>query len=200
LRRAAIWLGLLCALIVPLVLAAGSPLLAWRQPIYIAAGFAGIIALQMMVLQPLFAAGLLPGVPLDSGRRVHLWVGSTLVAAIVIHVAALWVTSPPDVVDALLLVSPTPFSDWGVMAMWAVFGAALLALLRRALRLGPVAWRVGHMCLVTLAVLGSVLHAMLVDGTMETLSKLALCVLAVAATAVAVSRRRAWSMLRRRRM
>ena len=30
---------------------------------------------------------------------------------------------------ALLFVSPTPFSAWGVIAMWAVFTAALLAAL-----------------------------------------------------------------------
>lgn len=196
-RRTAIWLALLTALAVPVLLAAASPLLAWRQPVYIAAGFSGIIALALMVLQPLLAAGWLPGFAGMAGRRVHRWVGVALVVLVVVHVVALWITSPPDVIDALLFVSPTPFSDWGVMAMWAIFGAACLAMLRRRLKLAT--WRVGHSVLVVVAVIGSVLHAILVDGTMETVSKTVLCILVVVATAAAISRLRAWTMLRRRR-
>lgn len=198
-RGIAIWLALLGALAVPVVLAANSPLLAWRQPIYIAAGFAGIVALAMMLLQPLLAAGLLPGVELAPGRRIHRWIGIAIILAILIHVGALWITSPPDVVDALLLVSPTPFSDWGVLAMWAVFGAGLLAALRRRLRLRVIVWRLGHTVLVSLAVAGSVLHAMLVDGTMEILSKTALSALVVFATVAAVVRLRLWTSLDRAR-
>lgn len=179
-------------------LAAGSPLLAWRQPIYIAGGFAGIVALELMLLQPLLAAGLVPGMALSTGRRAHRWIGGILVVAILIHVGALWITSPPDVIDALLFVSPTPFSDFAVVAMWAVFGAALLALLRHRRRLRPVTFRVGHTALVVAAVIAGVLHAMLVEGTMEVLSKTALCLLVVAATAVAVAKLKAWKMLGRR--
>jgi hypothetical protein len=197
-RPLLIWAALACAIVVPLLLAAASPLLAWRQPIYVAAGFAGIIGLGLMLLQPLLAAGLLPGVDLAPGRRVHRWIGSAIVLAIVIHVGALWITSPPDVIDALLLVSPTPFSDWGVLAMWAAFGAALLALVRRPLKLGVLTWRLGHTALVSLTVVGTSLHAMLVDGTMETISKAALCALVLFATAAAVARMRVWAMIRRR--
>ena len=198
-RRTTIWLALTCALALPVLLAATSPLLAWRQPVYIAAGFAGIVALALMALQPLLAAGWLPGLERAAGRRVHRWVGATLVLLIVVHVGALWITSPPDVIDALLLVSPTPFSDWGVMAMWAIFGAATLALLRRPLGLRPTTWRLGHTTLVVVAVAGSILHAMLVDGTMEIISKTLLCLLVLLGTAAAVAKLRAWTMIRRRR-
>ena len=88
---------------------------------------------------------------------------------------------PPDVVDALPFTSPTPFSVWGVIAMWAIFAAALLAGLRRRLRLPPRAWRQGHTALAAVIVLGTVVHAMLIEGTMETVSKAALGVLALAA-------------------
>ena len=81
----------------------------------------------LLLVQPLLVAGYLPGLPRSRGRRMHRWVGGGLIAAVVIHVAALWLTSPPDVIDALLFVSPTPFSAWGVIAMWAVFAAAALA-------------------------------------------------------------------------
>lgn len=198
-RATLIWTALVLALAVPVFLAAQSPLLAWRQPVYIAAGFAGVIAFALMVLQPLLAAGLMPGIGVAAGRRVHRWIGVTLVAAIVLHVGALWITSPPDVIDALLFVSPTPFSDWGVIAMWALFGAAGVALLRHRLRLGPAAWRIGHTSLVVVAVLGSVLHALLVDGTMEPVSKAALSALLLGAAGLAVWRLKAWRMLGRRR-
>ena len=129
-RRALVWAALTAAIVVPIAAAAMSPLLAWRQPVYIAAGFAGVIAMALLLVQPLLAAGYLPGLPSKRGRRVHRWTGGVLIAAVVAHVVGLWVTSPPDVVDALLFASPTPFSAWGVIAMWAVFGAALLAAFR----------------------------------------------------------------------
>ncbi len=67
-----------------------SPLLVWRDSIYIMASFLGTAGLALMLFQPL-------------------------------------ITRPPDVVDVLLFHSPAPFSIWGVMAMWAIFVAALLA-------------------------------------------------------------------------
>jgi hypothetical protein len=95
----------------------------------------------------------------------------------------LWLTSPPDVVDALLLRSPTPFSAWGVVAMWAVFATALLATLRGRLQLRLMVWRLCHVALAGIIVVGSVVHAMLIDGTMEIVSKVALSALVIAAAA-----------------
>ncbi|MBB3896713.1 ferric reductase-like transmembrane domain-containing protein [Roseococcus suduntuyensis] len=194
-RAALAWVGLALALAVPLVVAARSPLLAWREPIYIAAGMAGVVGLGLLLVQPLLAGGHLPGLRLMASRRLHAWVGAGLVLAVVLHVAGLWLTSPPDVVDALLFRSPTPFSAWGVVAMWAVFGAALLALLRRRLR--PLLWRLCHVTLAAIIVLGTVVHAWLVDGTMGTLSKAMLCLLVLAAAARAVHEARLPAALRR---
>ena len=180
-RSGMIWAALAAALTVPVVVAAASPLLKWRDAVYIAAGLAGVVALAMLLVQPLLAGGYLPGLRLRLGRRLHAWVGAGLVAAVAVHVAALWLTSPPDVVDALLFRSPTPFSAWGVVAMWAVFAAALLAALRGRLRLRLIVWRLCHIGLAVVIVVGSVVHAMLIDGTMGTVSKAALCVLVMAA-------------------
>ena len=102
--------------------------------------------------------------------------------AVVIHVGGLWITSPPDMIDALLFSSPTPFSPFGVIAMWAIFAVALLAALRRRLGLRPRTWRTAHMLLAIVIVAGSVVHGMLIEGTMETVSKAALCALVLAAT------------------
>ncbi|MGG5890923.1 ferric reductase-like transmembrane domain-containing protein [Falsiroseomonas sp. HC035] len=180
-RSALIWTALAVAVGVPVVVAATSPLLAWRDPIYIVAGLAGVVALALLLIQPLLAGGYLPGLRVRLGRRLHAWVGAGLVAAVVVHVAGLWLTSPPDVVDALLFDSPTPFSAWGVVAMWAVFATALLAVLRGRLRLAV--WRLCHMILAVVIVVGTVVHAMLIDGTMGIVSKAALCGLVTVAAA-----------------
>ncbi len=175
-----IWVALAVAICVPIAAAALSPLLAWRGPVYALAGFAGIIALGLVLVQPLLIAGYLPGLSGRRGRRAHYWIGGALAVAVVIHVAGLWITSPPDMIDALLFTSPTPFSPFGVIAMWAIFAVALLATLRR--RLGPRTWRIAHVSLAVVIVVGSVVHGMLVEGTMETMSKAALCALVLAAT------------------
>ena len=176
-----IWVAFAAAVCVPIAAAAASPLLAWRGPVYILAGFAGIIALGVMLLQPLLIGGYLPGLSARIGRRAHHWVGGALVVAVVIHVVGLWITSPPDMIDALLFTSPTPFSPFGVIAMWAIFAVALLAVLRRRLGLRPQTWRTAHMLLAIVIVVGSVVHGILIEGAMETVSKAALCVLVLAA-------------------
>ena len=178
-RSTALWLALACAVVVPITVAAMSPLLAWRDPVYIVAGFAGIAALCLLLFQPLLAAGLLPGISALRARLIHRWVGGCLTFAVVAHVACLWLTSPPDVVDALLLRSPTPFSIWGVIALWSVFGAACLVLFRKRSRLRPSVWRMIHRGLAVISVLGSVIHALKIEGTMGEVSKYALCALVV---------------------
>jgi predicted ferric reductase len=179
-RAALMWAVLAAAIGVPIALAATSPYLEWRDAIYIAASFAGIIALGLLLVQPLLIAGYLPGLSAFRARRVHRWVGGALVAATIVHVAGLWITSPPDMLDALLFRAPTLFSPFGVVAMWAIFTVAALALLRH--RLGLRTWRITHMSLAVVIVGGSVIHGMLIEGTMETMSKAALCALVIAAT------------------
>src|SRR5262245_28369551 len=189
-RVTLIWALLATAVFVPIAAAAASPLLAWRGPVYILAGFAGIIALGLMLVQPLLIAGYLPGLSAYRGRRAHHWIGGALVAMVVVHVGGLWITSPPDMVDALLFTSPTPFSPFGVIAMWAIFAVALLAALRR--RLGLRTWRIAHISLAAVIVAGSVVHVVLVEGTMETLSKAAICLLVLAAAIKVIADQQAW--------
>lgn len=198
LRAALIWGGLVLGVLVPVIVAASSQLLQWRDPVYIFAGLAGVVGMAMMLVQPLLAIGVLPGVSVPASRRLHRAVGAGLVLAVLGHVIGLWITSPPDVIDVLLLRSPTPFAIWGVLAMWAVFVAGLLAVLRPRLPLR--AWRWGHTVAVSLAALGTVVHALQIVGTMAMISKTALSALVLAALAWAIARRSVWSMgLRPRR-
>jgi predicted ferric reductase len=174
-----IWAALAAAICVPLAFAAASEQLEWRGPVYILAGFAGMIALGLLLVQPLLAGGYLPGPSAYRARRAHHWIGGGVVLLVVVHVGGLWITSPPDMIDALTFTSPTPFSPFGVIAMWAIFAVAVLAAFRR--RLGLRTWRIVHMSLAAVIVVGTVAHGMLIEGTMETMTKAALCVLVLAA-------------------
>ena len=125
------WAVILMVMIVPIIFASISPLLAWRDPIYIVAGFAGILAMSLLFIQPLAIGGDLPNLHPIQQRRLHRWGGSLLFVLIVLHVVGLWITSPPDMIDALLFSAPTLFSYFGVIAMWAIFAAVILAFLRK---------------------------------------------------------------------
>lgn len=185
--RAALTWALLLAVLAPPVVAAGfSPFLAWRQPVYIIAGFAGIVAMALLPLQPLLALGILPGMGAAQARRAHRRVGGALVAAVLVHVAGLWITSPPDVIDALTFTSPTLFTPFGVVAMWAVFATAALALARRRRRIPWRRWRAAHLALAVVIGGGTVVHALLIEGTMEILSKWMLSGFVLAALALAI--------------
>lgn len=201
-RRAAgplIRAALLTAIAVPLAAAAFSPLLAWREPVYIIAGFAGILAMGLLLCQPVLAGGYIPDLSTRMSRRLHRLIGTTLVLMVVVHVGGLWITSPPDVVDALLFRSATAFSVWGVIAMWAVFGAALFALLLKRLRLKWWIWRLGHTSLAAITVAGTVIHVLLIEGTMEPVTKVLLCVLVSAAVLKVLIDLRVWTTETRRK-
>lgn len=187
-RGVLIWSGLGLAVLIPVGAAAFSPLLAWRDPAYVIAGFAGVIGLAALLVQPVVALGGLPGLTGPRWRRVHRPVGAVLVGLIVVHVGGLWITSPPDVIDALLFRSPTPFAAFGVVAMWAAFATAGLAAARR--KLAPHIWRRVHRALAGIIVLGTVIHAMQIEGTMEPVTKAGLCALILGATLVLLFRSR----------
>lgn len=191
LRR--VFIGCVCALgiLSALGFAALSPVLQWRDPIYVIAGFAGIIGLALLLVQGVLISGLLTQGP---ARRAHMWVGVTLVIAVFIHVAGLWVTSPPDVIDVLLFRSPTPFAIWGVFAMWAVFIAALLAAFRT--RMSRRIWRTSHTTAVIVVVIGTVVHAWLIQGAMESMTKAMLSALVLGAGIFALRKHRVWRLLR----
>lgn len=174
-RSSLIWAVFFTVAIVPIIAAGFSEQLQWRDGIYILAGFAGIIAMALLLIQPLMIGEILPGLIPRTYRRIHRLVGVMLVLAVIIHVGALWITSPPDVIDALLFASPTPFSIWGVIAMWAVFITSLLAALRKRFSLPIKTWRIAHILLAITIIIGSIVHAMLIEGTMELISKIVLC-------------------------
>ncbi len=186
-RTVLVWLGVLTVMAAPVVAAAFSPLLAWRQPVYIVAGFAGVIALSTLVIQPLLAVKAIPGLSARQASRLHQWLGVALVLGVLLHVLGLWITSPPDVIDALLFVSPTPFSHWGVIAFWGVLLTACVMVARKRFRLKPPVVKRVHRLLMLIIVPCSVAHTWLIDGTMETITKTMVCIAVLLTSAWSLS-------------
>jgi predicted ferric reductase len=60
------------------------------------------------------------------------------------------------------------------------------------LGLRPRTWRIAHTLLAIVIVAATVAHAILIEGTMETVSKAALCVLVLAATIKVMADLRVW--------
>ena len=194
-----IWAALAAVMAVPVLIAAMSPYLAYRNAAYIIGGFAGIIALALLVLQPLLAAGYLPVANILTGRRWHRWTGAVIAVCVALHVGGLYVTSPPDTLDALLLAAPTPFSVYGVLAMWGIVATVILVILRRRSGLAHATWRIVHNVLAAVVVVATVVHALQIEGAMETISKWVLCLAALAATAAALTGLRVIRPLMRQR-
>ena len=71
-----------------------------------------------------------------------------------------------------------------------IFAVALLAAFRRRLR--PRTWRIAHTLLAVVIVAGSAVHAILIEGTMETVSKAVLCALVLAAAIKVMTDLRVW--------
>lgn len=180
------WVGVIAVMVVPVAIAAFSPYLASRSVAYVVGGFAGIVCLSAFFLQPLLPADYLPGTMGPAGRRMHRWIGAAIVLAVALHVAGLYVTSPSDTMDALLLVSPTPFSVYGVTAMWGVVVTTILVLFRRRLRRRYAIWRLVHNVVGAVVVVATVVHALQIEGAMEPVSKWMLCLAVVVSTSVAL--------------
>lgn len=173
-------------MIVPVAVAAFSPYLTSRTLPYIVGGFAGIVGLSLLFLQPLLPAGYLAGSEGPTGRRWHRLLGVSIVVAVVLHVGGLYLASPPDTIDALLLVSPTPFSIYGVTAMWSLVLTGILVALRSRMRLRQSVWRLIHNGLAAIVVVSTVIHALQIEGAMELVSKWMLCMAVMAATGLAL--------------
>ena len=182
------WFLLAAGLLIPVGLAAASPLQASREPLWIFGGMAGVVALALLLVQPMLAAGLLQGLSIPAARRWHRWIGATIVAAVVLHVGGLYLYSPSDVTDALLLVAPTPFAVYGVIGLWSVVLTALLVAVRSRSGLRYATWRIVHNALALVVVVASIVHAILIEGAMDLVSKAILCVLVFAATMIALLR------------
>ncbi|SDN02982.1 hypothetical protein SAMN05216328_11733 [Ensifer sp. YR511] len=96
----------------------------------------------------------------------------------VAHVGGLWLYSPEDVTDALLLRAPTPFSFWGVIGLGGLVVGALTGAARR--RVPAALWTATHFVVASIATTSAAIHAWMIEGAMGPWSKALLCVAIVA--------------------
>ncbi len=185
---ALIWSALSACVLVPIGIAAINPLQSSRDALWIFGGMAGVVALAILLVQPLLVGGYLPMPSVVSGRRWHRWVGAMIAAAVVLHVVGLYLSSPMDIADALLLVAPTPFSVYGVIGLAGVALTVMLVALRHRSGLRYGSWRIVHNALAFVVVVSSILHALLIEGAMGTGSKVLLCALIFGVTVIVLVR------------
>ncbi|MCX8996651.1 ferric reductase-like transmembrane domain-containing protein [Rhizobiaceae bacterium BDR2-2] len=185
----ALWTAVGLVAVLPVAVAAASPLLNGRDAIWIAGGMAGVLALSTLFLQPLFVANRLPGTRGRTGLSWHRLTGAVTLLLVIAHVGGLYIYSPEDIADALLLVAPTPFSLYGVIGLVALLLTAALAAGRRRLRLAPALWRALHMLLAATATIAGIVHAWMIEGAMGDMTKAMICAAALLATLLAVKTR-----------
>jgi predicted ferric reductase len=178
-RRARI-VAVALLLLLPTVASAFSPLQEGRDATWIAGAVAGILALSLLVLQVLLPTPWLAGLDLPLHRLLGLGVAGLVIA----HVGGLYLYSPDDVRDALVLAVPT-HTRLGVLSAWTVLLSVGLALARRRLGLTYSDWQVLHAALAVLIVGTAVGHTVLVRGTLDGPAELLLCAAAVLATSAA---------------
>lgn len=178
------------AMLTPIVIATFSPFLAYRTATHIVAGFAGMLCLALFAVQPLLVGGYLTMFSLVTLRKWHRWLGSVIVVLVVLHVGGLFLVSPADALDALLFSAPTPFSIYGVLAMWGIVATIVMVVLRRRLRLSYRTWRNIHNAFALLVVAATAVHALQIEGAMEVVSKWFLCLAVLIETGTALLEQR----------
>ena len=179
-----LWAGLVVAMVAPVLIAAGSPYLAYRNLPYIVGGFAGIVCLSLFVIQPLLAAGYLPGVPspgsadgtAGSARRSSL--------CVLLHVGGLYLTSPRTRSMRCCWSRRRRSRSTACWRCGASSATAVLVALRRRSGLRYATWFFIHNALALVVVVATVIHALQIEGAMETLSKWLVCLAALATTLV----------------
>lgn len=182
LRSAASWALVVCIAAAPVAIALFSPLQQSRSAPYVVGGVSGIVALALLLLQPLLVGGYLPGLRSVKARFWHHCIGCTIVLTVFMHIIGLYVTSPDDITDAMLFTSPTPFSVYGVLGFWCVVMMLITVVLRNRSVFSSRLWSLVHNSLALVLVGASVIHALLIEGAMGNVSKVILCVSVVIAT------------------
>lgn len=172
-------------LVAPAALSLLSPLQVGRDFWWIVGALAGIVALSLIVLQVLLTTPWLIGILDTSTMRLHRLLGLAVAGVVIAHVLGLYLYSPDDVSDALVLAVPT-HSRLGVLSAWCVLLSVALALARRRLGLTYSDWQILHAALAVFVVATAVGHTLMIRGTLDGPLEIALCLAAVGAVSGAV--------------
>jgi predicted ferric reductase len=199
-RARARWAGrvALAALLVgPTLAALASPLQAGRDLSWVLGGLAGVVALGLLAVQVLLPTPFMDALLAGHDLRWHRAVGLAVAGIVLAHVVGLYVYSPDDVRDALVLAAPT-YSRLGVLSAWSVGLSIALAIARRRLGLTYSDWQILHSALAVAIVTTAVGHTVMIRGTLDGPAELLACGAALVAVSAAVVYQHVLRPLRRR--
>ncbi len=182
------WLGqgvLLVFAMLPTLLAALSPLQIGRAPLWVWGTLAGVLALSLLVIQVLLPTGWLNDWIGEHNFSWHRILGISITGLVIAHILGLYLYSPDDIEDALVLAAPT-YSRLGVLSAGCLLLSMGLALARSRLPLAPVDWQILHSVLAVAVVGTAVAHALLLQGTLDGFAEGLLCGSAVVAVLMAI--------------
>lgn len=188
---------MIALVILPLVVALVSPLQTGREAIWVIGALAGVLALSLLVIQVLLPTPWLRGIIIGDDSRVHRLLGIAIAVIVIVHVGGLYVTSPDDIADALVLQAPT-YSRLGVLSAWCLALSLGLALARRKLALTYSDWQIVHAFLAVVVVTTAVAHTVMIRGTLDGPVEVLLCGAAVIAVSAAIVHRFVLLPLQRR--
>ena len=184
----------------PLVAAAASPLQTGREAVWVIGALSGVLALSLLVIQVLLPTPWLRGIIFGDDSRVHRILGIAVAAVVLAHIIGLYIASPDDIADALVLQAPT-YSRLGVLSAWCLALSLGLALARRKLALTYSDWQIVHAVLAVVIVATAVAHTVMIRGTLDGPVEVLLSGAAViAVTAAVVYRFILWPLQRRARI
>jgi predicted ferric reductase len=182
------WLGRLALaafLLVPVVVSLRSPLQQGRDATWVLGALFGVVALGLIAVQVLLPTPWLDDLLGGHELRWHRILGLSVAAVVVAHVAGLYLYSPDDVRDALVLSAPT-YSRLGVLSAWMLGLSIVLALARRRLGLTYSDWQILHSALAVAVVGTAVAHTVMIRGTLDGPAEMLTCGGALAAVSAAV--------------
>lgn len=186
-KRLQRWLGqgaFAALVLLPTVLAALSPLQGGRTAVWVLGTLAGVLALSLVVVQVLLPTGWLNALV---GQHLgwHRILGISITGLVLAHIIGLYLYSPDDIGDALILAAPT-YSRLGVLSFWCLLLSVMLAFARHKLRLADADWRTLHSALAAAIVGTAVAHTLLLQGTLDGFAEGLLCGSATVAVSMAI--------------
>jgi predicted ferric reductase len=185
---AARWAGFaVLAVIVsaPVVVSSLSPLQTGRTITWVLGTAAGVLGLSLLVVQMILPTRWLYVMLGGSNLRWHRRLGLAVAALVIAHVVGLYLYSPDDIGDALILQAPT-YSRLGVLSAWCMLLTVGLALARRRLPLLYDDWQILHSVLAVAVTGTAVGHVLLLEGTLDGLAEWLVCLAAVAAATAGI--------------
>lgn len=177
---------LVAFIFLPILLAALSPLQVGRTAPWVLGTLAGVLALRLLVVQVLLPTGWLNSIMGEHNLGWHRLLGISITGLTLAHILGLYIYSPDDIGDALVLAAPT-YSRLGVLSAGCLLLSVGLEVTRRQLQLAEADWKIFHSVLAVAVVGTAVAHTVLLQGRLDGLAEGLVCGSAVVAVFMAIA-------------